>query len=265
MKLIEALEGLEMKEGDDFPQGDKLLRKEDHQAFLREFIFDDPGRQAQDPGGRPEGEDVVPARLQVRLRRDRELEPGWRPGRRRPGRAASRSSAPRASPCGSAGSPRSTTSPSPCRRGEIRAIIGPNGAGKVDVLQLPDRRAPAHAGAASCSTARTSPGCRPHRISRKSLARSYQITNILPGATVLENVRIAAQSRHHAWSLLRHHRAYADVIERARAVLDVGRPRATRRTSWPPTSRTASSATSRSASRWPPSPSSCASTSRRPA
>jgi branched-chain amino acid transport system substrate-binding protein len=40
MKLIEALEGLEMKEGDDFPQGDKTLRKEDHQAFLREFIFD---------------------------------------------------------------------------------------------------------------------------------------------------------------------------------------------------------------------------------
>ena len=40
MKLIEALEGLEMKEGDDFPQGDKVLRKEDHQAFLRQFIFD---------------------------------------------------------------------------------------------------------------------------------------------------------------------------------------------------------------------------------
>jgi branched-chain amino acid transport system substrate-binding protein len=40
MKLIEALEGLEMKEGDDFPQGDKVLRKEDHQAFTREFIFE---------------------------------------------------------------------------------------------------------------------------------------------------------------------------------------------------------------------------------
>src|ERR1700687_593978 len=39
-KLIEALEGLEMKEGDDFPQGDKLLRRDDHQAFLREVIFD---------------------------------------------------------------------------------------------------------------------------------------------------------------------------------------------------------------------------------
>jgi branched-chain amino acid transport system substrate-binding protein len=38
-KLIAALEGLEMKEGDDFPQGDKTLRKEDHQAFLRELLF----------------------------------------------------------------------------------------------------------------------------------------------------------------------------------------------------------------------------------
>jgi branched-chain amino acid transport system substrate-binding protein len=39
MKLIEALEGMDVKESDDFPQGDKTLRKEDHQAFLREFIF----------------------------------------------------------------------------------------------------------------------------------------------------------------------------------------------------------------------------------
>jgi branched-chain amino acid transport system substrate-binding protein len=38
-KLIEALEGLEMKAGDDFPQGDKVLRKEDHQAMLQQFIF----------------------------------------------------------------------------------------------------------------------------------------------------------------------------------------------------------------------------------
>jgi branched-chain amino acid transport system substrate-binding protein len=42
-KLIAALEGLEMKEGDDFPQGDKTLRKEDHQAFLRQFIFEIKG------------------------------------------------------------------------------------------------------------------------------------------------------------------------------------------------------------------------------
>jgi branched-chain amino acid transport system substrate-binding protein len=40
MKLIEALEGLEMKEGYDFPQGDKLLRAADHQAFVRELIYE---------------------------------------------------------------------------------------------------------------------------------------------------------------------------------------------------------------------------------
>ncbi len=40
MKLIAALEGMEVKESEDFPQGDKTLRKDDHQAFLREFIYD---------------------------------------------------------------------------------------------------------------------------------------------------------------------------------------------------------------------------------
>ncbi len=52
-KLIAALEGLEMKEGDDFPQGDKVLRKEDHQAFLRQFIF-------EIKGGKHRIVDVVP-------------------------------------------------------------------------------------------------------------------------------------------------------------------------------------------------------------
>ena len=108
------------------------------------------------------------------------------------------------------------------RRDEIRAIIGPNGAGKSTFF--------------NCLTGVLRPtsgrilfngeniaGLPPNSISQKGIARSYQITNILPGATVLENVRIAAQSRRHAWSLLRHHRAFADVIDRSRAVLqDVG-------------------------------------------
>ena len=38
-KLVEALEGMEVRAGDDFPQGDKRLRKEDHQAFIDEFVF----------------------------------------------------------------------------------------------------------------------------------------------------------------------------------------------------------------------------------
>jgi branched-chain amino acid transport system substrate-binding protein len=61
MKLIEALEGLEMKEGDDFPQGDKLLRKEDHQAFLREFVFEVRGGQYKILDTIPKEKTIVPA------------------------------------------------------------------------------------------------------------------------------------------------------------------------------------------------------------
>ena len=104
------------------------------------------------------------------------------------------------------------------RRGEIRAIIGPNGAGKSTFF--------------NCLTGVLRPtsgrivfngeeitGLPPNLISRKGIARSYQITNIMPNATVLENVRIAAQSRRHGWSMLRHYTAFPDIIEKAQAVL----------------------------------------------
>ena len=104
------------------------------------------------------------------------------------------------------------------RRGEIRAIIGPNGAGKSTFF--------------NCLTGVLRPtsgrilfkgeeitGLPPDRISQKGIARSYQITNLLPNVTTLENVRIAAQSRRHSWSMLRHHSAYADLMGKAEAVL----------------------------------------------
>ena len=65
MKLIEALEGLEMKEGADFPQGDKTLRKEDHQAFLHEFIFEVKRRDLPPQRDGAEGQDHRSAGLQV--------------------------------------------------------------------------------------------------------------------------------------------------------------------------------------------------------
>jgi branched-chain amino acid transport system ATP-binding protein len=104
------------------------------------------------------------------------------------------------------------------RRDEIRAIIGPNGAGKstffnclTGVLRPSSGRILFNGGEIT--------GLSPDRISHKGIARSYQITNILPNATTLENVRIAAQSRRHGWSLLAHHRAYRDLVEKAETVL----------------------------------------------
>jgi len=104
------------------------------------------------------------------------------------------------------------------RRGEIRAIIGPNGAGKSTFF--------------NCLTGVLRPtsgriyfgeeditGLPPDWISRKGIARSYQITNIMPNATALENVRVAAQSRRHSWNMVRHRLAFRDLIEQAEQAL----------------------------------------------
>jgi branched-chain amino acid transport system ATP-binding protein len=103
-------------------------------------------------------------------------------------------------------------------RGNTHAIIGPNGAGKSTFF--------------NCLTGVLRPtsghiifngedvtGLSSDKISQKGIARSYQITNILPNASVLENVRIAAQSRRHAWNMVRHHSAFADINEKAEAAL----------------------------------------------
>jgi len=102
--------------------------------------------------------------------------------------------------------------------GEIRAIIGPNGAGKSTFFNcLTGVLRPT--GGQIMFRGEDVAGLPPHAISRKGIARSYQITNILPNATTLENVRIAAQSRRHGWSLLTHYRSYRDLIDRALAIL----------------------------------------------
>ncbi len=103
--------------------------------------------------------------------------------------------------------------------GEIRAIIGPNGAGKSTFFNCLTGVLRPSAGRIFFAGQNIA-GFPPDRISQRGIARSYQITNILPNATTLENVRIAAQSRRHGWSLLSHHMAYRDVVDRALAVIE---------------------------------------------
>src|SRR6266567_4178270 len=103
--------------------------------------------------------------------------------------------------------------------GEIRAIIGPNGAGKSTFFNCLTGVLRPNSGHVRFNGEDIT-GLSPDRISQKGIARSYQITNILPNASVLENVRIAAQSRRHSWSMLSHHRAYRDIIDKAEAALE---------------------------------------------
>jgi branched-chain amino acid transport system ATP-binding protein len=102
--------------------------------------------------------------------------------------------------------------------GEIRAIIGPNGAGKSTLFNCLTGVIRPTAGRILFD-GESIAGLSPDKISRKGIARSYQITNILPNATTLENVRIAAQSRRHGWNMLVHHGDFRDIIAKAEIVL----------------------------------------------
>jgi branched-chain amino acid transport system ATP-binding protein len=105
------------------------------------------------------------------------------------------------------------------RQGEIRAIIGPNGAGKSTFFNCVTGVLRPTSGRILLNGADIT-GLPPNLISRAGIARSYQITNIMPNATTLENVRIAAQSRRHGWNMLRHHDGLRDIMDKAQAVLE---------------------------------------------
>ncbi len=78
--------------------------------------------------------------------------------------------------------------------GEIHAIIGPNGAGKTTLINQISGLIPPDEGrilfAGSDVTALP-----PEARALRGLARSFQITSILPGFSVLENVALAVQAR----------------------------------------------------------------------
>ncbi|WP_207461441.1 ABC transporter ATP-binding protein [Azospirillum sp. SYSU D00513] len=78
--------------------------------------------------------------------------------------------------------------------GEIHAVIGPNGAGKTTLIHQiggtlrPDRGRVLFAG-------RDVTALPMERRARLGLARSFQITSIVPGFSALENVALAVQAR----------------------------------------------------------------------
>jgi len=103
-------------------------------------------------------------------------------------------------------------------RGQVRAIIGPNGAGKSTFFNCVTGVLRPSSGRVLLN-GNDIAGLPPDRISQNGIALAYQIPNLLPNATVLENVRIAAQSRRHRWSMVTHYRSYRDIVDKAEAAL----------------------------------------------
>jgi ABC-type branched-subunit amino acid transport system ATPase component len=93
----------------------------------------------------------------------------------------------------------------------LHALIGPNGAGKTTAFNLLSGMFPLDAGQVLLDGRRVD-GLEPHAITRAGLGRSFQITNLFPGLTVEENIRLAVQARHpSAFSVLRDARKIADL------------------------------------------------------
>ena len=94
--------------------------------------------------------------------------------------------------------------------GEMLGMIGPNGAGKTTVFNLLSGFLASDAGEVRFRGRRLH-GLKPHEICRLGLARTFQIVRPFPQLSVVENVRIAALSRHPAMG---------DALDAARAVVE---------------------------------------------
>ena len=103
-------------------------------------------------------------------------------------------------------------------RGELRSIIGPNGAGKTTFFRLISGEM-APSGGRIWFDGREITGMPQHRVSRLGVAKSYQITNIFPHLSVLENVRVAVQGHARAFNFWSPAARLARVRERAMELL----------------------------------------------
>ena len=103
--------------------------------------------------------------------------------------------------------------------GTLTAIVGPNGAGKTTYFNLISGQLRATAGQVFLSErnlSSLSAAARTHA----GLGRAFQLTNLFPHLSVLENVRLAVQAARggsrklNLWSLWSDHRAWTEEAER---------------------------------------------------
>jgi len=104
--------------------------------------------------------------------------------------------------------------------GTLTAIVGPNGAGKTTYFNLISGQLEASAGQVLVGGDEVSALPAPART-RRGLGRAFQLTNLFPNLSVLENVRLAIQARRglglNLWSIWSSHRA---LITEAETILE---------------------------------------------
>ena len=108
--------------------------------------------------------------------------------------------------------------------GTLTAIVGPNGAGKTTYFNLISGQLKASAGTVHLN-GRDISGFPVSQRTRAGLGRAFQLTNLFPNLTVLENVRLAVQAASdgphkrglNLWSIWSDH---VNLTQRAHEILE---------------------------------------------
>ncbi len=104
--------------------------------------------------------------------------------------------------------------------GTLTVIVGPNGAGKTTYFNLVSGQLPATSGSVFVGGQDVT-RLGPARRTRLGVGRAFQLTNLFPHLTVLENVRLAVQSRAGiGMSMLSLWFGHKEVIQRAEHYLE---------------------------------------------
>ena len=105
-------------------------------------------------------------------------------------------------------------------RGKLHALLGPNGAGKSTCINMLSGDLPPSSGSIRYQ-GQDITGLSAADRSLVGIGRSYQRTNIFPKFTVLENVRLAAQSRkQQPWRIFSQAQKIAWALEKAHACIE---------------------------------------------
>ena len=104
--------------------------------------------------------------------------------------------------------------------GEITAIIGPNGAGKTTLFnQITGYISPDTGGIFFNGAEIT--GAAPEQLVKMGIVRAFQVASLFCDETVYDNIYLAALAYHGKnWNIFTNRKAYNDVDEQCRFILD---------------------------------------------
>lgn len=106
-------------------------------------------------------------------------------------------------------------------RGHFKTIIGPNGAGKTTLFNIISGVMKPSSGKIMFKEQDIT-GMAPYKLAQMGLGRSFQVTNIFPGSTTCENLRIVAQAKSRAkYQLFRHFESYREFMDRTEEILSL--------------------------------------------